>query len=1315
MGKKEKEVEVELAGAKRSYRSAKEIGNRREEARWANVIGDILKQRGQYVEAIKWLRIDYEISTHFLLHNDLLPTCQSLGELFLRLHNFHHALTYQKEHLQRANDANDLVEQQRANTQLGRTYHELFFKTEDHSSLHKAKKHFNMAMSLARKLKDNPPHHKSSFLKEYIDAHNNIGMLEMDLDNLEAAEKILNKGLRICDEEEVSENDDARSRLHHNLGFVYTRLRMWDQARFNIKRDIMICKNIGHLQGEAKGYINLGELCGKVHKFDDALRSYHKALELANSLEDEDALSAQAEDNIRVVEQLIKVMEDIKKDEQNLKKLNRNLTMAKGMSRERKCLRQLMTLLDQLIEKSEMIVAWTKHLEFAKIKKRIASELCDKEKLGDSYVVVGESYQHLRNFPKARKWYNKGWDTYTKINNLEGQAIVKINLGNILDADGHWTRALDSFEEGYRIAVEANKIPVQINALENMHYVHMIRFDNVEEARRIKLKIENLQTKITSEEEHQNVSGNSCSETETEGDDSFSRQQCDDSESFRSNGFFPANKPVSRIEDTEDDDALSLLIRCDKLQSLERNQAGKVKRSSSTTQHSPKSLSKSSDSPARSVGRKRARLVLSDDEDDIDCSNRRLNSNPQEDVATSNEHAKDRSELSGVASGLQNQIQRNKPASSSCNPVNLEESSCSFRSIPSEENVCRNPQHSMDNKICVRIKVEDVSVCIEAESFSHELDLEAIKVQAACLYFLQLSSQRRSNGLLPIIGNLTLRGKALASTDDVETVITDAQAGGFIEASTTGWVQKRLIKRYIESCQKLSEAPNMKLLMKLYDLEVSEDEVIVSDCELQDKSVAPLLKALCEHKSIAMLDLSHNMLGNATMEELVVALISSGQTYGAFVLDMHCNMFGPTALFQICECPVIISRLEVLNISGNRLTDACGTYLSTILRNCKALYSLNIERCSLTSRTIQVLADTLDSDSVLSQLSIGYNNPVSGSSLANLFSKLAKLKRFSELSLCGLKLTKPALDSVSQLAQSSCLSGLRLGGTNIGCEGALQLTKSLFHEPQELVKLDLSYCQLTPDYFGILKDHSPAFCNIIELNLAGNPFTPQGGNALSSLLSNPQCSLKVLLLDKCDLDCSGITQIIKSLTENESLEELYLAGNIKQEQHQVTEDVTPDKKNSQSQAFLSDNKPQNSTENVEEILKPEAGQLEHLAEDASLLYHLEVADSYDNELTADHNESAVADSATSDGKLNGSQSQTQFIQDLSIAIGNTKHLQLLDLSDNGYSTQAADAFYSAWSSGLRAGSARRHVNGQMLHLSVQGKKWFGVKPCCRKD
>ena len=85
----------ELVAAKKAYRSAKEVGNRREEARWANVIGDILKNRGEYVEALKWLRIDFKISSEYLLEKDLLPTCQSVGELYLRLQDFENALYYQ--------------------------------------------------------------------------------------------------------------------------------------------------------------------------------------------------------------------------------------------------------------------------------------------------------------------------------------------------------------------------------------------------------------------------------------------------------------------------------------------------------------------------------------------------------------------------------------------------------------------------------------------------------------------------------------------------------------------------------------------------------------------------------------------------------------------------------------------------------------------------------------------------------------------------------------------------------------------------------------------------------------------------------------------------------------------------------------------------------------------------------------------------------------------------------------------------------------------------------------------------------------------
>ena len=90
-----KEEEEELRGAKRAFKEAQAEGCREEEARWANVIGDIHKRRGEYVEALRWLRIDYEVSVKHLPQRHLLPSCQSLGEVYLRLGRFSEALTYQ--------------------------------------------------------------------------------------------------------------------------------------------------------------------------------------------------------------------------------------------------------------------------------------------------------------------------------------------------------------------------------------------------------------------------------------------------------------------------------------------------------------------------------------------------------------------------------------------------------------------------------------------------------------------------------------------------------------------------------------------------------------------------------------------------------------------------------------------------------------------------------------------------------------------------------------------------------------------------------------------------------------------------------------------------------------------------------------------------------------------------------------------------------------------------------------------------------------------------------------------------------------------
>lgn len=220
-------------------------------------------------------------------------------------------------------------------------------------------------MNLAKSIKENPPN-KLNFLKEYIDAHNNIGLLQKDLDNLEEAQKVLTRGLQICDEEEVARLDDARARLHSNLGTVYMDLRKWSEALKHITEDIHICNSIQHRQGEAKGYINLGELHYRVQKYDETVSCYKKALDLARSMEDEDELVNHVIENIKTAKLAIKEMEELKKEERNLKKLARNMEMAIGTSSERKYLLQQETSVNCLIEKSRTIWAWREvHLTYS--------------------------------------------------------------------------------------------------------------------------------------------------------------------------------------------------------------------------------------------------------------------------------------------------------------------------------------------------------------------------------------------------------------------------------------------------------------------------------------------------------------------------------------------------------------------------------------------------------------------------------------------------------------------------------------------------------------------------------------------------------------------------------------------------------------------------------------------------------------------------------------------------------------------------------------------------------------------------------------
>ncbi|CAN8270264.1 unnamed protein product [Cochlearia groenlandica] len=1320
---------IDVAAAKRAYRTAAEVGNRDEEARWANNVGDILKNGGEYVEALKWFRIDYDISVKHLPGKDLLPTCQSLGEIYLRLEDFEEALIYQKKHLQLAEDVNDIVEKQRACTQLGRTYHEILLQSEDDcDAVQSAKKYFKKAMELAQALKENPPRgESSSFLEEYINAHNNIGMLDLELDNPEAAGSILMKALKICDEEEVKEYDAVRSRLHHNLGNVFMKLRCWDEAKKHIEMDINICHEIKHCQGEAKGYINLAGLHYNTQKYDNALLCYGKAYTLAKSMRDENALVEQIEQNIKIVKKAIKVMEELREEELLLKKLSAEMTDAKGTSEERKSMLLVHACLGRLIEKSSIIFAWRKHLEFSKRKKKLSHELGDKERLSDALLVVGESYEKLRNFRKSLKWLGKCYEGYEAIGNLEGQAIAKINIGEGLDSIGEWTGALQAFEEGYRIALKANLPSTQITALELMHYSYMIRFENADKSRELKEKIQNIKE---SEDGERAGSGTQegCPETDSEENDNFEDRPnaCSLPEPRTSNS--PRLEHIAALDEANDDVPLISFLKPGK--SLRKRKPVSEKQDVDTDK-TKKDISAVADSQQTVGGRKRIRVILSDDESETEyelgCPKGSFHKDSKQNEEVSEESLYFDGAVNNDNPATQDKVEEGSCTSTSLHSIKVAPNVSNRQPLSNNEVVKtagsskRGSQSDVGDSSSTQSKkgaalvnfhaysnTEDQKIKIEIENEHMALgssphDDESVKVELTCLYYLQLPEDEKSKGLLPIIHHLEYNGRVLKPCDIYE-ILTGSSENIVVEASINGWVHKRLMKIYMDCCQKLSEKPNIKLLKKLYISEV-EDDINVSECELQDISAAPLLRALDVHNTVAMLNLSHNMLGNGTMEKLKQLFASSSQMYGALTLDLHCNRFGPTSLFQICECPVLFTRLEVLNVSSNRLTDACGSYLSTILKNCRGLYSLNVENCSLTSRSIQKIANALDPESGLSQLCIGYNNPVSGSAIQNLLAKLATLSSFAELSMNGIKLSSQVVDSLSTLVKTPSLSKLLVGSSGIGTDGAITITESLCYQKEETVKLDLSCCGLgSPFFLKIIQDNTLT-SSILELNVGGNPITEEGINALRIMLMNACSNIKVLNLNKCHLKLSGIIRIIQALSDNTNLEELNLSENAT-----IDESVFGQTVNESSEMR------HGTCDFVASTYKPQRVETEHHCQ--NLDKEQELHETYmecDDLQVADSEDEQIEEPPATLSSLS-SPRKNDMIKELSTALAMANQLKILDLSNNGFSVEALEALYMSWSSsGSRTGVAQRHVKDEIVHFYVEGKMCCGIKSCCIKD
>ncbi|XP_036812556.1 NLR family CARD domain-containing protein 3 isoform X3 [Oncorhynchus mykiss] len=290
-------------------------------------------------------------------------------------------------------------------------------------------------------------------------------------------------------------------------------------------------------------------------------------------------------------------------------------------------------------------------------------------------------------------------------------------------------------------------------------------------------------------------------------------------------------------------------------------------------------------------------------------------------------------------------------------------------------------------------------------------------------------------------------------------------------------------------------------------------KALLADCQLIEASCELLLSALSSNPSnLRELDMSNNDLNDSG-----VKLLSAG------LGNPHCKL--ETLKLSGCGvteegCAALVSalrsnpnHLRELDLSDNHLGDSMVQHVSPGLEDSFwRLEILSLSGCKLTETSCEVLASALSSSSHLRELDLS-NNDLLDSGVKLLFAGRGDSPcKLEILSLSGCKLTEASCEVLaSALSSSSHLRELDLSNNDLLDSGVKLLFAGRGDSPCKLEILRLAFCEVTEEGCASLASalkSNPS--HLRELDLSYNHLGDSGVRLLSAGLEDPHCRLEKL-------------------------------------------------------------------------------------------------------------------------------------------------------------------------------------------------------------
>jgi len=297
-------------------------------------------------------------------------------------------------------------------------------------------------------------------------------------------------------------------------------------------------------------------------------------------------------------------------------------------------------------------------------------------------------------------------------------------------------------------------------------------------------------------------------------------------------------------------------------------------------------------------------------------------------------------------------------------------------------------------------------------------------------------------------------------------------------------------------------------LMAVLQAATQLEELIVTQCSLDEIDCGILVRVLVSSSRIRRLEISDNGLGDAAMLILSQYLIRHEASALAPLesLNLSTNSIRPTGAIAVGNMLMVPSQLRILNLSGNSLQDEGGLAVASGLAGNGSLQQLDLTDCAIGAAGLAALMNAAHNNMLLQVLLLSKN--------------------------CCEQSIEPMLVALLQNNRKICRLELAELGRGLMSVDVLAKSNVLRHNCW-LHQLDISHNRLQ-DKGGLVlaKSVGAGWSTSLKiLNLNGNRLTTCSGWALVESLGLRNHGLEELHIDENDfgIESQDIVQNIRNV------------------------------------------------------------------------------------------------------------------------------------------------------------------------------------------